>query len=97
MSSATVAESPAFAGTSCIAFTVIVTESVALLSSPSLAINVRAALVLSSAALVHVIVAIAVLTSTIVPPKVIALSAIPSPESAAKVRPDIEARVNVPL
>ena len=94
-SSVTVAVSPADVGASFTALTVIVTESVALLSSPSLAIKVRAALLLLFAWLVQVIVAIAVLMFATEPENVIELSAVPSP--AAKVRPLTLASVNVPL
>ena len=63
--------SPALVGASCTALTVIATVSVALLPSPSLAVNERTAFVLTLLALVQVIVAIAVLMLATVPPNTI--------------------------
>ena len=94
-SSVTAAESPAEVGASLIALTVIDTWSVALSSSPSLAVKESTALLLLFAWLVQVMVAIAVLMFAMVPENVIELSAVPSP--AAKVRPLTLASENVPL
>ena len=94
-SSVTVAVSPAEVGGSLTAATVIATVSVALSPSPSFAVSESTALALEFDALVQVIVAIAVLMLAIVPPNTIELSSVPSPE--AKDRPEVDARVNVPL
>ena len=76
----------------------MVTWSVTLSPSPSFAVNERTASVLTSAALVHVIVAIAVLMFATVPLKAIELSATPSPEQDPQLKssPLTEARLNVP-
>ena len=86
---------PLEVGASLTALTVMATVSVALSPSPSLAVRDNTELVLSLAALVQVIVAIAVLMLATVPLKTIELSSVPSP--VANVRPDVLARVKVPL
>ena len=89
--------SPALAGASFTEFTVIDITSVSEPPSSSVVTIVMVASASSSAALVQVMVAMARLMLATVPPNVIVVSSVPSPEFAANVRSVVWARLNVPL
>ena len=96
-SSLGVADPPVVAGASLTEFTVIDITSVSDAPSSSVVTTVIVASASSFEALVHVMVAIAKLMLATVPPNVIVVSSVPSPELAANVRPVVWARLNVPL